>query len=83
MTVLSKQEVHRIVKEALKKIGHLPKDESFDAGLLDETHKSQLVNKILSEFKKSGANTIISEPELDNFHSVKDIVDWCYENQEG
>jgi len=82
MAILPKERVKSIVIECLKGMGHPSEDGSFDSTILEEIHKSNFVNCVINNFKKLGAETILSEPELDNFHSIDEIVEWCWEHQE-
>ena len=78
MAHLKGEEVDTIVRNCMKGIG---RGKSVNFSELKDTLKSSLVNCINSEFRKRGFDIGLSEPKLDDFHSIEDLAKWCYENQ--
>ncbi len=81
-----------IIKKCMKSIGNLSDDNiscddfrkmPFDASMLPETAKTQLVNCILNKIKELGGKTILSENDLKDFKTVGELCKFVDDNQEG
>lgn len=74
MNMPSKEGVKKLFLRCLKKVRYLLTNGSFNPSILEELHRSTLVNCIKHKSKSMNLDVILSEVEFVEFRSVNELV---------